>query len=278
MSGALADAPGVLLLDDTGRLSSATPAATRLLELVRTPEEIPSSLRALSARSAMAGDDRPVVIGLPIRAHGQVILTGARAGRQLTVIIEAQTNGVQAPALALLTAREREVLELVLLGLPTKRISAVLAISRLDGAGPPQVDLFKDRREQPRGAHRAPTPTRARDRWDERLSAGASPSIGPPRRADHQICGMAPASNPGSNAAHAPREASREGSSPIFSPKETRTNMPKISERWPGGRAGRTAMLALAALAVVVSAQASEADAAVKPRVSVVASGLNNRS
>lgn len=127
MTEGLSSAAGVLLLDDAGRMSSATPAAARLLELVAAPEEIPAGLLALNARCAMAVDDRPVVMGLPVRSGGRMVLTWVRAGRQLAVIVEPD-SGVVAE-IAALTARERQVLDLVAQGLPTSRIAAQLRIS-----------------------------------------------------------------------------------------------------------------------------------------------------
>jgi DNA-binding CsgD family transcriptional regulator len=77
-------------------------------------------------------DDRPqhpVVIGLPIKPRGRVLLTAARAGRQLTVIVEAEPQPIEHRRIGRLTRRERDVVELLLQGIPTKRIVLLLNIS-----------------------------------------------------------------------------------------------------------------------------------------------------
>jgi DNA-binding CsgD family transcriptional regulator len=80
-------------------------------------------------RVALAGPDRPVVISLPLGPWSRLVLTGARAGSELTVIVEAQSHRGDLGAIELFTAREREVLGLVVQGLGTKRIAGVLNIS-----------------------------------------------------------------------------------------------------------------------------------------------------
>jgi DNA-binding CsgD family transcriptional regulator len=117
--------PGVLLLDERGRLRAATPAAAQLLDLAG--EDVAPSLRALHGRIAIGRSGRPAVVTLPLEGGGHLRLTGARAGQELTVVLEAQD--ARAVGLEPFTAREGEVLELVLQGLPTKRIAVALAIS-----------------------------------------------------------------------------------------------------------------------------------------------------
>ena len=119
--------PGVLLMDDAGRVHAATPAAERLLALA--DGDLATALRALGARAAMAGCDRAVVAEVDSAGGGRLVLTAARAGRQLTVVVEAQADAADAPSVAGLTARERDILALVLRGLPTKRIASGLGIS-----------------------------------------------------------------------------------------------------------------------------------------------------
>ncbi len=120
--------PGVLLLDETGRVREATAQARRLLAQVRAPGELPSVLCGLRARATMAGEARSAVAALPLRCGGRVTLRGALAGRQLTVVVQAEPVA-DAAELAVLSAREREVAGLVAQGLPTKRIAASLGIS-----------------------------------------------------------------------------------------------------------------------------------------------------
>jgi DNA-binding CsgD family transcriptional regulator len=129
MSGTSDIGPGVLLLDDAGRMTGATPPATHLLALLAAPEGLPALLRALSARLDMAGEERSVLMGVPLRGGGRVLLVGARAGTRVTVVVEMQESGTDAVDLGPLTRRERQVLELVAQGLATKRIAAVLDIS-----------------------------------------------------------------------------------------------------------------------------------------------------
>jgi DNA-binding CsgD family transcriptional regulator len=129
MAGAVDIGPGVLLLDGAGRVTGATAAASRLLELLAAPEELPALLRGLRSRLELADPDRRVVIGIPLRGGGRVLLVGARAGGQVTVVVEIQESGTSRVDLDPLTRRERQVLELVAQGLATKRIATLLDIT-----------------------------------------------------------------------------------------------------------------------------------------------------
>jgi DNA-binding CsgD family transcriptional regulator len=128
MSAAKTLLPGVVLVSESGRIRATTASARRLLEQV-DPAELQTNLRALLGRVALAGPDHPVVISLPLGPWRRFVLTGARAGGELTVIVEAQSHRGDLGAIELFTAREREVLGLVVQGLGTKRIAGVLNIS-----------------------------------------------------------------------------------------------------------------------------------------------------
>jgi DNA-binding CsgD family transcriptional regulator len=120
---------GVLILDGSGRVTCATRAASRLLESVDVPSGVEHDLKALSARCSMAGEDHTVVMCLPLRDGGRVVLTGALTGTQIGVVVDEQPDAVDGKPLFGFTAREREVLRLVGQGFPTKRIAALLCIS-----------------------------------------------------------------------------------------------------------------------------------------------------
>ena len=121
--------PGVVLIDDAGVLLTATPAAERLLALA-APDDIRAALRIVGARAVMAGCLRPVVVDVPLVPSGRLVLISGRAGRQLTVVVEAHLDDeADAALVGGLTPREHDVLECVLRGLRTKRIAADLGIS-----------------------------------------------------------------------------------------------------------------------------------------------------
>lgn len=120
--------PGVVLIDDAGAVLTATPAAELLLALA-VPADVEAALRIAGARAAMAGCRRPVVVDLPLAPAGRLVLTCGRAGRQLTVVVEAHVDDADVPLVGGLTPRESEILTCVLRGLRTKRIAADLGIS-----------------------------------------------------------------------------------------------------------------------------------------------------
>jgi DNA-binding CsgD family transcriptional regulator len=124
----MTSAPGIILFDERGRLRAATSVAERLLALVTTRHQLEASLRVLAGRLALAGE-HPVVVPVPAHAGGQLLLTGARAGRELTAVVELRDAPPEAPQAIGLTRRELEVLEHVVKGLPTKQIAKQLAIS-----------------------------------------------------------------------------------------------------------------------------------------------------
>jgi DNA-binding CsgD family transcriptional regulator len=121
--------PGVILLDERGRLRAATAVAERLLALVSSPDRREGALRVLAGRLAVTDAERPVVISLPTDAGEQLLLTGARAGQELTAVVELRGPAPDAPAATGFTRRERDVLDLVVQGLPTKLIANRLSIS-----------------------------------------------------------------------------------------------------------------------------------------------------
>ena len=110
---------------------SATPAATRVLQLADPRQDLAIVLRALHGRILMAGGERPIVALVPAAGGGSLVLTGGRAGESVTVVVEVGLGARQSAELSSLSPRERDVVCLVAQGLPTKRIAAILNISRL---------------------------------------------------------------------------------------------------------------------------------------------------
>jgi DNA-binding CsgD family transcriptional regulator len=128
MSATVRNLPGVMLLDDRACVVESTPVAERALLTLRDPSELQLALQALNVRVPV-GSQESAVIALPSSCGGRVLLVAARTGRRLTVVVEPQPARDSAASIASLTPREREVVELVAQGLPTKRIAAVLSIS-----------------------------------------------------------------------------------------------------------------------------------------------------
>ena len=125
----IASTPGVLLLGTEGRVRCGTPAAMGVLARAARADDMAVALRAISARVRLAGGDGPVVLGVPLRPCGRVVLTGALAADTVAVVVEVEDGTAEDDALGSLTPRERAVVDLVLQGLPTKRISALLDIT-----------------------------------------------------------------------------------------------------------------------------------------------------
>jgi DNA-binding CsgD family transcriptional regulator len=146
------DAPGVLVIDETGEIRSATPAARRLMADLepsepawRGSEPLPIPvLMALGALEQAVGQttdpDRAVVPRLRARSRsGRLFalhadLTEPTAGRpseRIVVIAPARTDDIAWLNLAAhaLTAREEEVVRLVVAGLSTRQISEKLFIA-----------------------------------------------------------------------------------------------------------------------------------------------------
>ena len=131
--GAAADGPAVIVLE-RGVLTEATPAARRwlaeLAPLDLGTSGLPSSIRAVAvvAETGVATTHRirsargtwVVVRGAPL-GPGRTVVTIERAGPP-------EVLGLIAAALGL-TARERDVVEVVLRGLPTKDIARTLHLS-----------------------------------------------------------------------------------------------------------------------------------------------------
>jgi DNA-binding CsgD family transcriptional regulator len=116
--------PGIILFDERGHLREATAAAERLLALA--DERVDGALRVLAGRLAL-GDS--AVVTLPTAGTARLRLTGARAGRDLTAVVELQDAPHEAPQATRFTRRESEVLDQVVQGLCTKQIAKRLAIS-----------------------------------------------------------------------------------------------------------------------------------------------------
>jgi DNA-binding CsgD family transcriptional regulator len=140
------DGPGLLLLDDEDDVISITPTAERWLEgLIDLGDlmdgRLPLAVSAVAdrARAAVAGTDSPApqararartVSGGWLVLHG-TRLSGLSEG-QTAVIIEPARPAEVAPLIVQaygLSAREREITQLVLQGLSTKEIACRLFIS-----------------------------------------------------------------------------------------------------------------------------------------------------
>ncbi|MGC0141702.1 LuxR C-terminal-related transcriptional regulator [Pseudactinotalea sp. Z1732] len=141
-----ADGPGLVVIDDTWSVRSATPGAAHWLDRLRdaqtTAEGLPPSVVAVAAQglqSLSRHEPATVAFSRVLAPDGTwILLHGAplsgEGGRRVAVIIEPAHPARIYPLLMSaygLTAREREVVELVLTGSSTSEIATALFISRL---------------------------------------------------------------------------------------------------------------------------------------------------
>lgn len=155
-----ADGPGVIVLDLDGTPAFATPAARRRLGEVADSAAIPDALLALEAATRAAADGRATdLVRSRIRAAdgGWFVLHGSVTddGEQVAIVIERARAAELADIIVStcgFTAREQEVVSLVLRGHSNKQIALMLAISGYHRPGPPQGGVRQGRRRQSRRA------------------------------------------------------------------------------------------------------------------------------
>jgi len=140
------EGPGVLVLDNRGRVESITASAERWLrDVIDAPAIdaglLPRPIKAVEARAraiAVCGESTASVsrCRVPTRSGGWLVLhgtllEGGPEGR-IAVIVEPAHSPELAPLIVRaygLTEREREVASYVLQGLPTKQIAVALGVS-----------------------------------------------------------------------------------------------------------------------------------------------------
>lgn len=137
------DAPGLILLDESGATEAVTPAAQRWLDALITPQpargRLPQIVNAVAYRTLLAAKGGgegmararvPTASGRWVVLHGSLL--GDAAERRIAVIIEPARSPEIAPLIADaygLSVREREVTRLVLQGLATNEIATELHLS-----------------------------------------------------------------------------------------------------------------------------------------------------
>ena len=124
----LADPPGVIVVDDEGRVQVVNDAAARILEGVE-PGRLPTAIAALVARHRAGSPARGTVVGTDGRIVG-LHATDLGGG---TVVIAERLRPYELADLIVrareLTDRERQIVECVARGMPTKTIARTLFIS-----------------------------------------------------------------------------------------------------------------------------------------------------
>ncbi|MGN6689124.1 MAG: helix-turn-helix transcriptional regulator [Actinomycetales bacterium] len=125
--------PGVLMVGPSGEPETTTERARELLARAADPGQLPAALHALDAASrAPAAGTGLTRSRIPTVDGGWLVLHAARAGDRTAVVVERARPPELADVIVQaygFTARERQVLALVLQGLSNKRIALRLGIS-----------------------------------------------------------------------------------------------------------------------------------------------------
>ena len=136
---ALPDPPGVLIIDADGAVAETSLHAERWLAELAAPGRLPSVVRvvAAAARATAYGQSAtPAQARVPLQTGGWLVLHGTllknAVGDRVAIVVEPARQAVLAEVVVRtygLTARERQVTELVLQGRSTREIARTLAIS-----------------------------------------------------------------------------------------------------------------------------------------------------